>query len=251
MQEIYKITPDTLLDSDYFLKYIVPNTKNNYYWSDVWSEAFYIDLAKLGFIATSYDTPEGLVLLPELQFSYAVLFFENLHISKKVKRLLQQNNYELSFNRRFYDVLDGLEDFHKYNWLKGEYRNLLERLKKGSYDNFSLISVELVLKDSDELVAAEVGYVIGKTYTSLSGFSSRAKKYRNYGTLQLVLLAQYLQKEGFAFWNLGHPHMAYKKHLGATILERNKFLAIWSKEKNYFGKANFCVTSSPSALKKR
>jgi Leu/Phe-tRNA-protein transferase len=230
MQEIYKITPELLRDENYLFEYIYKNMKNNYYWSDEWSEELYIELAKRGFIATSYDTLEGLVLLPEIQFAYAVLFFEKLHISQKVKKLLQKDDYILSFNSRFDEVLDALEHFHKYNWLKGEYRVLLERLKRGAYENFSVMSVELSSKESGELIAGEVGYVIGRTYTSLSGFSSREKAYKNCGSLQLVLLAQHLQKEGFAFWNLGHPYMEYKKRLGAEILEREKFLELWNRE---------------------
>ena len=72
-----------------------------------------------------------------------------------------------------------------------------------------------------------VGYIIKKTYTSLSGFSSREKEYANYGTLQLVLLAQYLQRQGFEFWNLGHPHMPYKKRLGCKVYSREEFLKRW------------------------
>jgi len=231
MQEIYKIIPKTLEDTGYFEACIVPNMRNNYYWSDDWSEEFYIDLAKLGFISTTYEIPqEGLILLPELQFAYAVLFFDDLHISKKVKKLLKRDDYILSFNSCFDEVLNGLEKHHKDNWLKGEYRALLERLYIREFENFKLISVELKGKESGELIAAEVGYVIGGTYTSLSGFCSKEKRYSNYGTLQLVLLAQHLQREGFAFWNLGHPYMEYKKRLGAKVLEREEFLQLWKKE---------------------
>jgi len=109
MQEIYKITPETLKKRDYFEACIIPNRRTNYYWSDEWSEEFYIRLAQLGFISTTYEVPnEGLILLPELQFAYAVLFFKNLHISKKVKKLLKRDDYILSFNSRFDEVLDGM-----------------------------------------------------------------------------------------------------------------------------------------------
>ena len=231
MQEIYKLTPATLEDMGYFEACIVPNKRTNYYWSDEWSEAFYIKLAKLGFISTTYEiSNEGLILLPELQFAYAVLFFENLHISKKVKKLLKRDDYILSFNTCFDEVLDGFEKYHKDNWLKGEYKALLKRLYEKEYDNFKLTSVELKDKISGELIAAEVGYIIGKTYTSLSGFCSKEKRYSNYGTLQLVLLGKYLQRNGFSFWNLGHPFMGYKKRLGAEVLEREVFLDLWNKE---------------------
>jgi len=230
MQEIYKITPELLQDQEYLHNVIYANMQNNYYWSDEWSEDFYVELAKAGFIATSYDTLEGLVLLPEMQFDYAIIEFQNLHISKKVKRLLKRDDYTFLFNSHFDEVIQHIEAQHKDNWLKAEYKELMKRLYKKSYENFRLISVALLSSKSGEIIAGEIGYIIGKTYTSLSGFSSREKEYANYGTLQLVLLGKYLQEQGFSFWNLGHPHMPYKKRLGVKILSREKFLPLWQSE---------------------
>lgn len=203
---------------------------NSYYWSDDWSESFYIELSKAGFISTTYDTKDGLILLPELQYDYAILDFKNLHISKKVKKLISENSYNFSINSRFHEVLEKLDLQHRYNWLKEEYAELIKKLylHNEEHENFKIISVELVCKESNELIAGELGYIIGKTYTSLSGFSSREKKYANYGTLQLVLLAQYLQSHSFEFWNLGHSHMQYKQKLGCKTYARSDFLKRWS-----------------------
>lgn len=79
------------------------------------------------------------------------------------------------------------------------------------------------------MIAGELGIIIGRTYTSLSGFSNREKCYRNYGTAQLVLLAQYLEQNGFAFLNLGQPYMPYKLNLGAKVYDRDIFLTRWLK----------------------
>jgi len=224
--KIYYITLQKLKDKDFF-EYISKDMQNSYYWSDDWSEEFYIELAKKGFISTTYDTKSGLVLLPELEYDYGILDFENLHISKKVKKLLKRDDYVFSVDKRFYEVIEKFPNFHQHNWLKGEYIELLKRLHKNRYEDFKIISVEISNKQDNELVCGEIGYIIGRVYTSLSGFSSRVKKYNNYGTLQLVLLAQYLQKEGFSFWNLGHPHMPYKKKLGAKVYTRSSFLKRW------------------------
>lgn len=188
-------------------------------------------MAKAGFISTTYDTKNGLILLPELQYDYAILDFENLHISKKVRKLIRQSSYEFTINSRFNEILEKISKNHKYNWLKGEYAQLLKNIHVNNNEksNFKLISVELVCKNSDELIAGEVGYIIGKTYTSLSGFSSRDKEYANCGTLQLVLLAKYLQNNGFEFWNLGHSHMTYKQRLGCVIHSRDAFLKRWEE----------------------
>ena len=229
--QIYLLTSMMLRDETYFKEQIADNLTNNYYWSDEWSKEFYIELAKKGFISTSYDTKGGLVLLPELQYDYAILDFKDLHISKKVKNLLGKNLYTFSKNTNFSEVLNEISKAHKDNWLKDEYTKLLLELyaSNDAKNNFEVCSFEIRTKDTNEIIGGEVGYIIGKTYTSLSGFTSREKKYNNYGTLQLVLLSKYLEENGFAFWNLGHPHMEYKKKLGAKVYTREEFLKRWTK----------------------
>jgi len=227
--QIYLLTSMMLRDEKYFETNIVQELGNNYFWSDDWSKDFYIELAKKGFISTSYDTKGGLVLLPELQYNYAILDFKDLHISKKVKKLLSNNNCIFSQDKAFKEVLENISQAYKDNWLKGEYLELLLNLYDAKQqDNFKITSFELYSKDDAKLIAGEVGYFIGKTYTSLSGFCLRDKKYNNYGTLQLVLLSQYLEKNNFDFWNLGHPHMEYKKKLGAKVYSRQEFLKRWN-----------------------
>jgi len=232
--QIYYITHEKLKDTTYFEELISLDMENSYYWSDDWSEEFYVELAKAGFISTTYDTKGGLVLLPELQFDYAILDFKNLHISKKVQKLLTGNSYTFSINNRFQEVLENICSQHKYNWLKEEYLELLKKLYARAYEmkNFKIISAEVISKDRDEVIAGEVGYIIGTTYTSLSGFSLKEKKYNNYGNLQLVLLAQFLEKNGFKFWNLGHSHMEYKQKLGCETYERSEFLKRWKEDSN-------------------
>jgi len=228
-EKIYYLSKD-VIDNDLFFKEVLClDTKNNYYWSDDWSEEFYIKLAKLGFIATSFEAKGDLVLLPELQFDYAVLYFQDLHISKKVQKLLNSDKYIFSQNTHFNNVLDHIDKLHEHNWLKGKYRELLTTLyeKNDLRDDFKVFSYEVVCSRTKKLVAGEVGYKTGSVYTSLSGFSLGEKEYNNFGTLQLVLLAKYLQKEGYTFWNLGHPHMEYKKKLGAKIYTREEFLEIF------------------------
>ncbi|WP_373072690.1 hypothetical protein [Sulfurimonas sp.] len=227
MQEkIYYLNKEAV-DNDIFFKNVLClDTTNNYYWSDDWSEEFYIKLAYSGFISTSLEVNNDLVLLPELQFDYAVLDFEDLHISKKLQKLLNSDRYIFSQNTNFDEVLDQIDKLHEHNWLKGKYRELLTTLfeKNDLRDNFKVYSYEVLCSKTNKLIAGEVGYKTGNIYTSLSGFSLREKEFNNFGTLQLVLLGKHLEKEGYAFWNLGHPHMDYKKQLGAKVYSRDEFL---------------------------
>jgi len=230
--KIYELTLELIENEEYFRTNIVQNTKINYYWSTDWSEEFYIKLAQRGFISTTYDTLNDFILLPELQFEYALLDFDNLHIGTKVKKLIKKDAFELQIDRNFHAVLEKLQAHHtKDNWLKDEYLQLMYKLykNKSKHHNFRLHSIALISKDNGELIAGEIGYTIGETYTSLSGFSSRQKRYNNCGKLQLILLANYLKEKGFAFWNLGHPHMEYKKRLGSRIYTREDFLKRWGQ----------------------
>ena len=44
---------------------------------------------------------EKFILLPEIQFEYALLDFKDIIIPRKVKRMLKQHNYILTINERF------------------------------------------------------------------------------------------------------------------------------------------------------
>ena len=228
-QILYLIGQEELEDKNILFNYIYPNEKSNYYLSDDFSKDFYIKLAFYGFITTSISFENKFYLLPEIQFEYAILDFENLHISKKIKKLLNQNNFEFSINKDFNLVLENLEKYHKTNWLQNKYKELILSLIDYVHPtiDFEIMSVELYDKDTKELIAGEIGYKINSTYTSLTGFSSKEKKYNNWGKLQLVLLAIYLEKENFSFWNLGHPYMQYKFDLGAISYSRKEFLKRW------------------------
>jgi len=210
-------------------EFIYPNMYKNYYWSDDFSPQYYIAQAKAGFIAVTDQYKDQELLLPEIQFTYAVLDFEDLHISKKVKRLLAKKELQLEITHELEEVAAHINASHKNCWLSPAYLKMLNATK-GIDENFDLISIGI--RADDVLVAGEIGYVIGEIYTSLSGFSSQEKCYKNYGTAQLVLLAKYLQASGFAFWNLGQPYMSYKLALGAKIYERKAFLTRWFNATN-------------------
>jgi len=152
------------------------------------------------------------------------LDFKDLHISRKVNTLLNKKDLQLEISQDINEVVEQINASHKNCWLTPRYFEML-KATQGLDNNFELISVGI--RDNGKLIAAEIGYIIGQTYTSLSGFSSREKKYCNYGTAQLVLLAQYLEKNEFEFWNLGQSYMTYKLALGAKIYERQAFLKRW------------------------
>jgi len=215
------VTTPSILETLIYL-----NMSSNYYWSDDFSARNYIALAKAGFISVTEHYQGNELLIPEIQFKYGLLDFKDLHISKKVQKLLKQKNFLLEINSDLEKVAKAIATLHKNSWLTSKYLITLKNTEKLD-NNFKVHAV--TLKENGETVAGEIGYVIGKTYTSLSGFSKREKCYRDYGTAQLVLLAQHLEKSGFDFWNLGHPYMEYKLALGAKVYDRKEFLERWKR----------------------
>ncbi len=229
MSEILYIQKSDILDHNILYNYIYPNEEHNYYFSDIFDIDLYIALAKAGFISTSLFEDNIQYLLPEIQFEYAVLEFKNLHISKKVSKLLKKSDdYIFSINNHFEEILYLLESYHTPSWVTKRYLELLKDIKQNENkdDDFKLLSVELYCTKTNKLVAGEIGYKINTTYTSLSGFALKD----NYGKLQMTPLSKYLEENNYSFWNMGHPHMQYKKDIGATILSREDFLNKWLKE---------------------
>ena len=229
---IYYLKNEDILNKDILYNYIYPNLESNYYWSDDFSEEFYIHSAYAGFICVSNFYNNKLLLLPELQYEYAILDFENLHISKKVQTLINKKQYALTINENFEELLSHINSYHENCWLRDQYLELIKKLNiyKHKRINFKIISVELKCLKTNKIIAGELGYQIGSTYTSLTGFRNTHKKYNNCGTLQLVLLAQYLKVNNFSFWNLGHADMDYKLNLGAIVYSRANFLKRWIKK---------------------
>lgn len=200
----------------------------NYYVCDSFSPSLYIKLAKAGFISTSATLSSNKIyLLPEIQFEYAILNFEDLHISKKVLKLLNQKEYQFKKSENLQYLIDEIDSYHEDSWLCDEYKNMLLTIASIDNENFELLGFELICSKTKKLVAGEIGYIIGKTYTSLTGFFKRQKEYNNFGKLQLVLLSKFLEQNAYDFWNLGHACLQYKIDLGAKILKRDEFLKLW------------------------
>ena len=221
---IYNLTYDEVNSLEYLQEHIYPNIYKNYYWSNDFSAHYYIAQAKAGFIAVTDTYEEQELLLPEIQFSYALLDFKDLHISKKVSKRIKKEALHIEIDNNIEEIAEHIRASYKNSWLSEQYCQTL-RATEGLNKDFKVITV--YIESEGNIVAGEIGYIIGKTYTSLSGFSSKQKQYNHYGTAQLVLLANYLQEQGFSFWNLGQPYMDYKLALGAKVYERKAFLERW------------------------
>ena len=222
---IYNIDLEDVLDKEILLHEIYADLDHDYYWSDDFSPQFYITLAKLGFITVAMEDEEKLILLPQIQTHYALLEHKDLHISHHVKKLLQSpDKYSLTINQRFNEVIEGIKQSYEDCWFHDQYEKLLVSLHEGVFEDFQMMSTELIDTHTNTLVCGELGYITNNIYTGLTKFSLKDKEHTNWGTLQRVLLTQHLQKQGILFSNLGQPKMQYKLDLGAIVYPRKEFL---------------------------
>ncbi len=234
-QELLELLPEQLNGPTF--RDLAADLSRSYYWSPRFDPDFYRAQARAGFIAVAHRAPFGEVLLPELQLAYAVLDWQHIHASHSTARLLRPDYLEAHDIRlerkrdsvsvcRVLDALD--QNWGSASWLLPSYRALMENLAEEPSDSFALEGSCLYC--GSELVAGELGYSIGRVYTSLSGFFRRDNRsWNGLGIVQLHLLARELEQAGYAFWNLGHPYMQYKRDLGARILPRGEFLLRWQE----------------------
>ena len=231
---IHPISPD-MLGAKQLRDEFYPDLTRTLFWSVEWDPDFYVALAQAGFISISMRDPEyGVVLVPELQEAYAVLDWPNIHVSQSVQRLresdrLSREDIELRVVGGGALVLEHLLAHHKpETWLSEPYCDLLKALPFENGSEFALRGIELWSKKQGKLVAGELGYTIGRTYTSLSGFCTRPdREWRHFGTLQMVMLAEHLRDLSYAFWNMGDPVQKYKRAVGGRIIAREEFLPRW------------------------
>jgi len=224
------------LHNEVVINHIYHNINETYYIAEDLSPEMYDALAYNGFISVSArDIFNNEFLLPEMQASYAVLHWENLHVSRRLKqfikkKLLPEKEYFISINENIQAVIEGINRYHREkNWMHNSYTQILKSMHRQTHYKQTILSVELW--DQQRLIGGEIGYLTGSIYTSLTGFFDRCN-YSNFGKIQLIALARLLMKAGVTFWNMGHPYMKYKFDIGAREFDRLNFLNLWFQHRN-------------------
>jgi len=258
-----QLLPEKYIKNAALFNIIRENLREHYYVIKGWDPKMYAQLSYRGFVCVSLERHDGVYLLPELQRHYSVIMLKEtdsisdkcgtLHISKNTRK--RSKKYHLKISQDFQRVWKGLQDLHKEkNWVIKEYQILFQKLAEmdekedgvsigldKTRASFCPVSVELFDLEGN-LAAGEFGYTIGSTYTSLSGFCIRERKFNGAGIVQLCVLAKLLEKKGYQLWNMGHPFragkteekasMMYKKDIGANVVSRADFLSMWSKHRD-------------------
>ena len=158
------------------------------------------------------------VLLPKLHLVRSVLFFPELYIKKSIRRFLPQ--YELRVNTDFDFIFDKCVEIHGADWLTPPLVEMLKRLRQRK--DIPAKPVSFAVYRDGELKAGEIGVVMGRVYTSYSGYYEED----NAGTVQIILMTKWLEEAGFDFLDFGMP-LDYKTALGARDITPSHFVEIF------------------------
>jgi Leu/Phe-tRNA-protein transferase len=159
--------------------------------------------------------PETALLLPKHHLVRSCLFFPELHVKRSIRPRLSR--YDLRFDVDFDRILDKCLETHGAGWLTSPLVRAIRGIRADPA--LPVRPVSFGLYRGETLMAGEFGIVAGKVYTSYSGYTEESSA----GTAQMILTAGYLEKNGFAFWDLGMP-LDYKLTLGAREISREDFM---------------------------
>jgi len=184
-------------------------------------------LINAGFYVSFYGNNKKKVVVTPRIGDRIVLALHELHIGKTIKRHLKkmENRYELCFDYDINPIIDGIKKHYQvendtYLPTLCHYLTVMNR----STDSPRAVGVGL-LKDG-KLAAGEAGVMTGKVYTSYSGYHDED----NAGTVQLILLAQFLKERGFLYFDFG-PETdmdSYKMRLGAAKMTTEEYLSLFA-----------------------
>ncbi|GBU29334.1 leucyl-tRNA--protein transferase [Treponema sp. R8-4-B8] len=215
---------DAMLDTNYGEEYCL---------GDCFEPEFIARLMEAGFLVMSMSLSKEdpfYLLLPKLHLVRSALFYENLHIKKSVRKLL--NRYELRADADFDYIIDRCVEKHGDDWLTPPLVDSIKKIRQnavkehGAQETLSPVPyaypASFALYRDGKFAAGEFGVVCGKVYTSYSGFYEED----NAGTVQIIKTALYLRDNGFSFLDFGMP-LDYKTDLGAVDISPEEFVSLF------------------------
>lgn len=203
---------DALLDSDYAEEFCLALDFDPFFIAELMSAGFLV-------MSTEFsDKPDSYLLLPKLHLIRSALFFPDLHIKKSIKHLL--NRYELRVDEDFNAIMERCIAVHGDDWLTKPLCAAISFLHENPCAGVRPISFG-VYRDG-ALKAGEFGVLVGSVYTSYSGYFDES----NAGTVQIILMAEYLAAQNAPFLDLGMP-LSYKNDFGAIDIPPARFVELF------------------------
>ncbi len=146
-----------------------------------------------------------------------VLFPHEIHISRRLERILKQKPFQLTCNKAFAEVVDACA---KVRVDKGEETWLVDEMKSAYRDLHTLGYAHSVEAWHDGVLAGGLyGVALGKFFFGESMFSSQT----NASKVILVGLLKHMERQGFILLDcqVPNPHLM---SMGARNIPRDEFL---------------------------
>jgi leucyl/phenylalanyl-tRNA---protein transferase len=145
----------------------------------------------------------------------SILPFDQLHVTRRLQRMIRQNRFEVRFNTDFRGVIAGCaesKEGREVTWLTPEHIDLRVELHKMGFAH----SFEAWREG--KLVGGGYGVSCGGCFFTESLFyrESHASK------VSFVLLVEKLQKDGFSLLDLGWPTPHFRG-FGSIVMPRREF----------------------------
>jgi leucyl/phenylalanyl-tRNA--protein transferase len=158
----------------------------------------------------------------------AVLFFDEFHVSKSLRKQMRQAHYEIRIDSCFERVIRACAAPRVYEaetWILPEMIEAYEQFHRAGYAH----SVEVFAHD--ELVGGLYGVAIGRYFAGESMFhlASGASK------IALVHLVEHLQKQGATWLDVQMPTPLFES-FGARCIPRDEFMKMLQNAQNEPGK---------------
>ncbi len=151
-----------------------------------------------------------------------VLFPKELHISKRLKRIIRQKKFQVTFNKAFKEVIASCAHVRilkgEETWIGPDMITAYTRL----YELGFCMSVEAWL--NKELVGGLYGVLIGKVFFGESMFS----KVSNASKVALVQCISMLQSKGLKLVDC-QVETSHLKNFGARLIPRKQFISFLEK----------------------
>lgn len=146
-----------------------------------------------------------------------VLFPHKLKISKSMKQIIRKNDFEVTFNKNFEEVISNCKNINrkkqKGTWITNEMQQAYINLHKQGVAK----SVEVWL--DNELVGGLYGIDLGNVFCGESMFS----KISNASKIAFIYLVQKLEKEKCQLIDC-QVYNSHLESLGAEEIQREEFL---------------------------
>ncbi|MGV8994955.1 MAG: leucyl/phenylalanyl-tRNA--protein transferase [Flavobacterium sp.] len=154
-----------------------------------------------------------------------VLFFEDLKVSKSLKKIVDRKAFEVTFNKAFREVITNCQEVKRSGqlgtWITDDMIHAYCKL----HDAGMAQSVEVW--EDGQLVGGLYGIDLGHIFCGESMFSLRS----NASKVAFVYLVEKLKQENYLLLDcqVFNPHL---ESLGAVEIDRDDFLMILNSVKN-------------------